>query len=244
MLRFPILALFVAVLFACSAPPPSSSPPPPVPATARPEIVIDRVEAGNPVRIEGTARTFENNVILRVRDAQDRLMVETFTTARGDMGQHNPFAADVFLTSDPGGRITVEALEYSAKDGSERSLTRTTTRYDVPLVRHTLYLPDRDCTRVDPLVRSMPKSISTARLLLEALLRDAASPFPRGSEIRSVNLRDGVLTVDFNERLQNVGGSCAALMIRESVERTMKALPTVNRVVITAGGSQERALQP
>ena len=41
MLRFPILTPFVSLLFACTAPPPS---PPPAPATARPEIVIDRVE--------------------------------------------------------------------------------------------------------------------------------------------------------------------------------------------------------
>lgn len=235
MLRFPIVVLLAASLFACTASPP---------APARPEIVIDRVVPANPVRVEGTARTFENNVVIRVRDAGGRVMVETFTTSRGEIGHHNPFAADVFLTSDSGGSITVEAFEYSAKDGSERSLTRTTTPYDVPLVRSTLYLPDSACTRVDAVVRSMPKSVAAARLLLEALLKDPASPFPRGSEIRSVNLRDGVLTVDFNERLQNVGGSCAALMIRESVERTLKTLPSVSRVVITAGGSSELALQP
>ena len=182
-------------------------------------------------------------MILRIRDAQGRVMVETFTTSRGESGQHNPFAADVFLTRDPAGAITVEALEYSAKDGSERSLTRSEVPYAVPLTTMTLYLPNRDCTGVEPITRAMPKSVSVARLLVEALMREPA-PFPRGSAIRSMNLRDGVVTVDFNERLQNVGGSCAAQMIRQSVEKTLEALPAVDEVVITAGGSRELALQP
>jgi spore germination protein GerM len=72
----------------------------------------------------------------------------------------------------------------------------------------------------------------------------AANPFPRGSAVRSVNLRDGQVTVDFDERLQNVGGSCAALMIRESVTKTLLELPAVKKVVITSGGSEALALQP
>jgi hypothetical protein len=59
-----------------------------------------------------------------------------------------------------------------------------------------------------------------------------------------VILRNGTLTVDFNHRLQNVGGACAATAIRESVTRTMKALPSVQRVIITAAGSEKLALQP
>ena len=255
----PIVLLCGLLLFGCAAPapdpatpdtvPPAPVPsdpvPPAVPAASnpRPEITIDVVTATNPVHIEGTARSFENNVILRIRDAQDRVMVESFTTSRGESGRHNPFAADVFLTRDPAGAITVEALEYSAKDGAERSLTRKRVPYDVPLASMTLYLPDRDCTRVDPVTRSMPKSVAAARLLVEALMREPA-PFPKGAAVRSVNLREGVVTVDFNERLQNVGGACAAQMIRQSVEKTLKALPTVEDVVITAGGSRELALQP
>ncbi|MGZ8851164.1 MAG: GerMN domain-containing protein [Thermoanaerobaculia bacterium] len=53
-----------------------------------------------------------------------------------------------------------------------------------------------------------------------------------------------MLTVDFNERLQNVGGSCTVTAIRESVTKTLQRLPTVKKVVITAGGSEKLALQP
>ena len=234
------------LLAACTAKTPDADAPAP-PPKQRPEIVIDSVRAENPVVVSGTARTFENNVVVRVRDARGALIAETFTTSVGEMGHHNPFTASVHLIRDPGEEITVEALEYSAKDGSERSLTFVTKPFAVEPVGMTLLLPHRnprDCSDVTAVLRTMPKSIAPARLLLEALIRDERSPFPRGSAVRSLNLGNGVLTVDFNERLQNVGGSCAALAIRASVERTLMNLPGVRRVVITAGGSRELALQP
>lgn len=209
----------------------------------RREITIDSVEVANPVVVAGLARTFENNVALRVRDARGAVIAESFTTSTGEMGHHNPYRGTVWLPRDPGDRITVEALEYSAKDGSERSLVSETRPFDVPVIDVTLFLPDENCTGVRPVTRQAPKSIAMARLLVEMLIAEPA-PFPKGSRVESILLRDGVLTVDFNQRLQNVGGSCAAQMIRQAVTRTLGALPAVDRVVITAGGSEKLALQP
>jgi spore germination protein GerM len=167
------------------------------------------------------------------------------------MGHHNPFEAQLWLVRNPGGRVAVEAFEYSAKDGSVQKLTRKSVDLAIEPIRVTLYFPLSDCGQVTAFTRELPKSTAMARLLVEALLagpvaaeRGATSPFPEGSDLRSVNLREGVLTVDFNERLQNVGGSCRAVAIREAVTRTLGQLPTVKRVVITAGGREDLALQP
>lgn len=224
------------------------------PSTSRPEITIDSPRPGepvqeNPVRVSGTARTFENNVVVRLRDARGRLLAERFTTAAGEMGQHNPYSIDLFMTRDPGSQITIEALEYSAKDGAERSLTRVTTPLAVPLTDIALHMHDSrrapdDCTKTFSRVHRVPKSRSAARLAAEALVAGNPDLFPKGTEIRSVNLRDGVLTVDFNDRMANVGGSCRAQALRAGVERTLGALEGVRAVVITAGGSREMALQP
>lgn len=217
------------------------------------EITIETITAGNPLIVTGLARTFENNVIVRARSSDGTLIRETFTTSDGEMGRHNPYRASIWLTRHPGKRVVVEALEYSAKDGSERSLVSKERDFGIPAIAATLYFPDEQCTAVKPFEREMPRTISMARLLVEALIagpveRERAagstSPFPQGSEVRSVNLRDGVLTVDFNERLQNVGGACRATMIRSSVTETLTRLPSVTKVVITAGGSESLALQP
>lgn len=217
------------------------------------EIYIDRVELGNPLVVSGRARTFENNVVIRARAADGSLITETFTTSAGEMGNHNPYRAEVWLTRDPGDRVTVEALEYSAKDGSERSLVSVERPFDLETIDATLHFPDQTCTRTAAHQRRLPRTVAMARLLLEALIagpteeeraRGAAAPFPRGSRVESVNLRDGTLTVDFNDRLRNVGGSCRAQMIRAAVTETLRKLPTVDRVVITAAGSEALALQP
>lgn len=267
MLRF---AIVILLLPGCgqSAPPPAAHEPstqPPAatapPATSthvqpspqpqpRPEpepernIYIDSVELGNPIVVTGRARTFENSVSLRLRDQNGKLLLETFTTSDGEIGHHNPYRATLWVPRPPGAAVTVEALEYSARDGSEQSLVSVTRPYAVPLADVRLFLPNKDCTGVTPHLRRIPKSISMARLLVEALMADPETPFPKEARVNSVNLRDGVLTVDFNERLQNVGGACAAEMIRQSVTQTLQTLPSVKKVVITAAGSEKLALQP
>ena len=254
--------MFVACIAEKSAPPPappqtkteSPSAPPVAPSPVRAqEIYIDSVTATNPVIVKGRARTFENAVSLRVRDAGGEVIAEEHVTSVGEMGTHNPYEAQLWLVHVPGRQLTVEAFEYSAKDGSVQSLTAKAIPYSVDTIRATLVFPAGDCTRFVTVSRELPKSVAMARLLVEALLggpdaaekaAGATAPFPEHSDVKSVILRDGVLTVDFNERLQNVGGSCAALAIRESVTRTLRQLPSVKRLVITAGGSEALALQP
>ena len=256
-----VLVVLAAFLSACDSPAPETTPvtntvkaPLEDKKKAPDEIRIGNVVASNPVLVDGEARTFENNVVIRLRDERGALIVEDFVTSNGEMGHHNPFHGELFVTRDPGSRVTVEALEYSAKDGAERSLTSRTIDYPTERMTARLFFPAQnpaDCTRVQMATRTLPKSVSIARLLVEALLRGpvegeqgVANPFPKGSDVVSVILRNGVLTVDLNERLQNVGGSCAAQGIRASVETTLKQLPAVREVVITAGGSRALALQP
>jgi hypothetical protein len=239
-----------------TAPPPSPEPSPQPPTLAqpdpepppapRPEITIKAPPelTTNPIPVTGEARTFENNVVVRLRDARGALMSERYTTARGDMGHHNPYSIDLFVTRDPGPRVTLEALEYSAKDGSERSLAKLTRPFSVPLVDATLYVGGGNDCDVKPRQVRIPKSIAAARLLAEALLAAQTALFPKGTEIRTVNLRDGVLTIDFNEAMQNAGGSCRARALRASIEKTLGGLAGVRQVVITAAGSRELALQP
>ncbi len=232
---------------------PSASKVPPARVTEERNITISSVKVANPLVVTGLARTFENNVVFRARGADGAVIAESFTTSTGEMGQHNPYSGSLWLTREPGRRIVVEALEYSARDGAETNLARTEKPFDVEPIEAVLYFSDEKCTGVKAYTRRMPKSISMARLLAEALvhgptaderLRGAAVAFPEGSAVQSVILRNGVLTVDFNERLQNVGGSCRAQMIRATVTETLRRLPTVREVLITAGGSDKLALQP
>jgi Immunoglobulin-like domain of bacterial spore germination/Sporulation and spore germination len=217
------------------------------------EIYIDEITGTNPLLVTGRARTFENAVSIRLRDARGVLISEEYVTSVGETGHHNPYEAQLWVTRLPGTSITLAAFEYSAKDGSIRSLTSKTIPYGGEHITADLMFPKGDCTRTAQFRRTLPKSTAMARLLTEALLagpteEEAAAgaqrAFPSGADVRTVTLRDGVLTVDLNERMQNVGGSCAAQAARQCLTETLRKLPTVQRVVITAGGSEALALQP
>src|SRR5688572_12831629 len=96
------------------------------------EIYIDSVTVQNPLIVYGRARTFENTVQVRARDDQGGEIAEVFTTSVGEMGNHNPFVASVWLTRPPGSQVIVESFEYSANDGSVRSLIADTIAFPVP----------------------------------------------------------------------------------------------------------------
>jgi hypothetical protein len=217
------------------------------------EIYIDSVLPGNPLLVYGRARTFENTVQVRARDARGAVITEVFETSVGEMGNHNPYVARVWLVRDPGNQVTIDAFEYSAENGAVRSLTSKPVAITDTRMSVTLRFPTSDCTTTVAFKRDVPRTVAVARLLVEMLVAGptesekasgAISVFPAGSRVRSVVLRGGVLTADFNERLQNVGGACAAQAIRAAVTSTLGALTGVREVVITAAGSRELALQP
>lgn len=236
---------------------------PGLPADPESNVILDRPPNGttiaeNPMVVRGRARTFENHVEIRVEDASGQIVTETFATTRGELGSFNPFEKEIFFTRDPGESVTITLIERSARDGSIRTTDSSRVRVDIAKKPLTLYFPTQkgdpnDCSSVDSVVRNLPVSVAAARLALEALIGGptraervigATDPFPDGVEIRSVNLRNGTLTVDFNEPLGNVGGSCRAIAIRASVEQTLRAIEGVERVVITAMGEEGTALQP
>jgi hypothetical protein len=234
-----------------------------VPAGSARDVIIDSPANGsafesNPIRLEGRARTFENNVTLELRDEAGAPILTSWATATGEIGELSPWTTELWVTDWPGAELAIRAADYSAKDGSLRSVDEVRLRNESEPREITLYFPHMersggDCSRVYPLNRNVPATPSMARLLTEALIqgptdREKAEgfsfDFPRSGRVQSIALRDGTLTIDFTSDLQNVGGSCRVQAIRAAIEKTMLQLPTVERVRILAGGSEELALQP
>jgi hypothetical protein len=237
--------------------PPASQPP------ARKNVTLRVPQEGvaitaNPMTISGTARTFENHVSIRIRDEEGIVIARAYATAAGDLGSFNPWSTEVFLTSHPGRRLQVEAFDVSAKDGSEQSLVRVESPYEVERKTYRIFFPDSnnspaDCSVVKAFEREMPVSRSAARLVVEALLdgptassklAGATALFPEGTEVRSIAIRNATAIVDLNERAENVGGACRAQAIRAALEQSLMALGGIRKVEVRAMGSAARALQP
>lgn len=73
----------------------------------------------SPVTVSGKARTFENTVNVRIKDASGKELAESFTTATGEMGQHSDFSAVIEFDKGTAKTGAIEAFQYSAKDGTE-----------------------------------------------------------------------------------------------------------------------------
>ncbi|MCZ7589639.1 MAG: GerMN domain-containing protein [Gaiella sp.] len=92
-----------------------------------PQILVESPLPGDavrsPIRLRGTANVFEATVSIDVRDADDKLLERTFTTATSGSGTRGTFATELALP-DREGEVTVVAYESSAKDGTPLHVVR------------------------------------------------------------------------------------------------------------------------
>ncbi len=103
-------------------PPPNTSPTP----TPQQERNI-RVTAptngqtiSNPVTVTGHARTFEQGVNFRLREANGRVLAEDFTTAQApELGQFGPFQITINYPEPTQREGVLEVFQSSPRDGSE-----------------------------------------------------------------------------------------------------------------------------
>ncbi|HEY6959252.1 MAG TPA: Gmad2 immunoglobulin-like domain-containing protein, partial [Candidatus Limnocylindria bacterium] len=103
-----------------------------------PRTVSDRIAVASPApasaaqrsfTLSGLARTFEANVVWRVKDASGKIVANGHTTASiGTSVFWGTFSAPVTLPSSVSGNVTLEVYEVSPKDGTEQGVV------SVPLV--------------------------------------------------------------------------------------------------------------
>jgi hypothetical protein len=81
------------------------------------ESPVPGEEVASPLRIEGTANTFEATFHVEVLDARRRVVGERFVTATSGSGERGTFDADVSFVATPGPAV-LRVFEISAEDGS------------------------------------------------------------------------------------------------------------------------------
>jgi spore germination protein GerM len=129
------------------------------------------------------------------------------------------------------------------------------------LKRVVVYFPNStldegvdSCVTVYPVLRSVAKNQSVARLTLTALLSGPSwneanigyyTSINSGVKINSVLIKDGVAHVDFDKQIEKeLGGSCRVSSIRAQITSTLKQFRNVKSVVISVDGNVDGALQP
>jgi immunoglobulin-like protein involved in spore germination/sporulation and spore germination protein len=86
-----------------------------------PQILIESPLPGDrvtsPIRVRGTANVFEATVSFEVRDAEDDVVLRSFTTATSGTGTRGTFEKEL-VVPELEGPATIVAFEASAEDGS------------------------------------------------------------------------------------------------------------------------------
>ncbi len=73
----------------------------------------------SPVRVHGTANTFEAAFMLQILDADGTILIEQPMMATSGTGTRGTFDVTIDFNAQPGSQITLRVFEQSARDGSD-----------------------------------------------------------------------------------------------------------------------------
>ena len=200
----------------------------------------------SPVTITGEARGwfFEGSFPITVVDENGTTLSQGFASAQDDWmtDAFVPFKAELSFSAGTS-KMGAIIFKESNPSGIESSEVKV---YELPVAfqeqvgeKLTLYFNNSkmdpttlSCETVYPVERAILSSQDKAKDTLAALLagpneNETAngyfSSIPKEAVLKTIALRNGTLTIDFNEKL-NTGGSCQSQSIRAQIENTAKSL--------------------
>ena len=231
--------------------------------------VVAGDEVTFPFTLTGEARGswyFEGIFPVRVEDGSGDNVVEHSAQAQGEWMTEGfvPFAAILSPSGAiPSGEATLVIEKANASGLPEHAdAIRIPIRVLGDSMTVKVYFinqdqdPQRlDCSLVDAVSRTVPKSVAAARAALEMLLAGPTESEKQagfitvinsGVTVASLSIQDGVAHVTFSAGLQqDVGGSCRVTTIRSQVEQTLMQFPSVTSVRISVEGyADDEVLQP
>jgi len=217
----------------------------------------------SPVEITGRARVFEGTVLYRLKDANEKLIAKNFTTAKIGAPEWGFYSAKLEFELPNTKTGWLEVYTESAKDGSEQDLIRLPIVFEeYEKIKVKLYFSNikkdpevKECDKVFAVERDMGDVYPTVEGVINELLKGVTEEeledgyltnLPeQGVKLQKVDLQEGVLTVDFNQALQEeVAGSCRVEAIRSQIIETLKQFEDVDEVIISIDGETENILQP
>ena len=226
-------------------------------------------EVAFPFTLTGEARGswyFEGSFPVRVEDGNGDNLVERSAQAQGEWMTEDfvPFAAILSPSvAIPSGEAILVIEKANASGLPEHAdAIRIPIRISGDTMTVKAYFIDQgqdpqrlDCSRVDAVSRTVPRSVSAARVALEMLLAGPTASEKQagfitvinpGVTVTSLSIQDGVAHVTFSKELQkNVGGSCLVTTVRSQIEQTLRQFPSVTSVRISVEGyADDEILQP
>lgn len=215
-------------------------------------------EVGLPLVIKGEARTFERRFSYRVLDGKGAVLIQgsAMSSGQSDIGHFDPFEVSVNYPDPKTASGSVEVFSFSAKDGSEinnvivpvvfkKDIASSMIKVYFPKIIDKLNPDETECKAVFALDRRVPKTDTPVRTALDELLRGVykaesdknyTTDISTGATITSVNLKAGVLTIDFASEPASSADICRSAGARAQITKTAMQFPSISKIVITVNG--------
>ncbi|MFH1284864.1 MAG: GerMN domain-containing protein [Candidatus Peregrinibacteria bacterium] len=180
---------------------------------------------------------FHGEVVYSITDAKKDAKLIFNANNPSDLPENgNTFEIPVVLTNNSAGPQTETTSFYVYFTNSQKN-------------------PDSvDCSKVYPVVRTVPHTSAVAQAALEELLNGPTSAemadgysttINDNVTLNSISIENGVASADFDSQLgYQVGGSCRVAAIRSQIDHTLLQFPTVDNIVVSIDGNSEDILQP
>lgn len=245
----------------------SDKPQPGVVAVIDSDIIINQPLSNDtissPVEITGRARSGEGAVYFRLKDGMNKAIAEGSATAPLGGSGLGFYSGKLEFDRPTTQNGWLEVYTKDAQDNSEQnliSLPIVFKEFSKPKIK--LYFSNikedpnvLDCSKVFMVEREIEPTNQIVKSVISELIKGVTEEemangyltnLPETAiELKSMDLKDGVLTVDFNQALQEgVGGSCRVIAIRSQITETLKQFENVKEVIISIDGKTEDILQP
>ncbi len=217
----------------------------------------------SPFTISGRARVPEGTVLVYVSDANDVVLATTTTQASDASPLWGTYSTEINFPTPSTSQGFLGVYVQNPDTGAEQNVIKIPIRfaeYQLPIVQVFFSNIQRDpnllsCDVVYSTTREVAQPEQRVMTALTQLLAGPTedeskegfiSSLPEtGVVVNSINLKDGVFTVDFNQALQaGVAGSCRVQAIRAQITQTLLQFDGVTDVVISVEGKSEAILQP
>lgn len=219
---------------------------------------------GGTLTAQGIARVFENQFNVRIVANGKKEFEKGVMANAPDAGLYGSYETKINIAGlgiKDGEEFTLEAFDYSAKDGSEIDKVVVSLKYKISeTTKVKIYFnnnkldPEISCNKVFPVEREVSKTVAVAKAALEQLLEGPTeternqqylTSINSGVKIQKLIIENNIAKVDFDETLEKaVGGSCRVSAIRAQITETLKQFPTIKSVIISINGRTEDVLQP
>lgn len=221
-----------------------------------PDVVIFSPAANAPVglifRVDGSARTGRGDVAVKLKNRRTgSVYLEGAIKVPSAIGRYGNFALPVNLSSALD-ILDGDMLDAEFTEGAGSEKASSSWRYSGGSTSKikVFFFKKGQCGSVASVDRLIDASKSAVRSGIEEAIKGPSAlevaegyvtALPSTTKIRSLELREGIVYIDFTSTVLAKGPACDISSERKQIVDTIMQFPTIKQVIISVDGEEKNA---